>query len=259
MRNILGSATTLIKTANAPFDPSEATGLLKVEGWYVQPVAIDATEALYATSLSSSWQLRIDLIDLSLSRPLYEGPRVILSPFFGLRAARIRQGLLLNAQTFMPNNPFQTLPSPALSHNNTHSWGIGPRTGFGASYLLGYGFRLEGDTATSVLFTQYRKITHREDALLALINPSPIWVAPQWQVTKVNVLRPVLELSLGLGWGSYFASQDYRIDLLASYDFTIFWNQNTMRQFIDQLTRSIGPSPGDLYLHGFKGNLRFDF
>jgi hypothetical protein len=249
------------KTANAPFDPSGATGLLKVEGWYVQPVAIDAMAGLYATSLSSSWRLRLDLIDLSLSRPFYESPRVILSPFFGLRAAIISQFLRLNAQTFLfviNSGPLQSLPSPTVSHNHTRSWAIGPRTGFGASYLLRYGLRLEGDAAASLLFTHYRKITHREEALTTA-SPSIIVVPPKWQLPHVNMLRPALELGLGVGWGAYFSSQQYHIDLLASYDFKIFWNQNTMRQLVDQLTASIDSAPGDLYLHGLTGKLRFDF
>ena len=66
------------------------------------------------------------------------------------------------------------------------------------------------------------------------------------------------DMSIGLGWGSYFACQDYHFDLLAPYDFNVMWGQNMMRQLVSSYSYTVG-APGDLQIQGLTVTARFDF
>ena len=74
----------------------------------------------------------------------------------------------------------------------------------------------------------------------------------------INVLRPVMEMGVGIGWGSYLSCQDWYLDLSVRYDFLQLWNQNVMRIYAIGMNGVSTPTD-NLQMHGITATARFDF
>lgn len=222
-------------------------GIWLMDDWFIQfPVT--------GNNISSVWRLHMDLVDLNLSRPYYQGRTLTISPFAGLQAAWIRQSMNIEINVIQPGVTLP--PQPTISISRSNCWGVGPKVGCNGYCLLPMGFRLEGNASASILYTRFTKIVHKESKVLTTAFFSDF----QSRLTNYDCLRPISELSLGLGWGSYVACQKYHIDFSASYDFLIFWQQNMIRRLADlQVAGFLGSAPLDLHLHGLTVAGRFDF
>lgn len=218
---------------------------------------------IYAGSVSSDWGLHFQLIDLTMSRPFYQGSRLTVNPYAGLRSALIRQHFTVEMHNIFTNvdnaggAPFTTTERRSLSKSN--SWSIGPVFGMNSNWLLGAGFRGLANASAGILYTRYTTVSlvsEQSDTTPTMSFPAGA-IDSEWD--KHNALRPFLEFDLGLGWGRYFHDMDYFIDFSASYDFLCFPSQNMMRVNADAANSRTGGAPGDLYLHGLTVNARFDF
>jgi hypothetical protein len=115
-------------------------------------------------------------------------------------------------------------------------------------WLLGSGFRVEGIADAAVLYTRYTKISQKQ--IVASTSYSSF--------KNLSALRPMAELGVGLGWGTYIGCQDFYFDVSARYDFNVLWDQNVMVGFVNAMNNIPGTS-GNLYMHGLTLNVRFDF
>ena len=234
-------STTSTGWLPAPADARGGTPIWVIGDW------VYAVAAQYqALDILSQWKLKIDIVDGTMSRPFYQGRKLTVLPFGGLRAAMIRQNLHLSANIIAA--------TPITSVTQSNSWAIGPRAGMQAHWLVGWGFRMEGDIAGSLLYTKYTKVAHREDDSTAV--SVPFYSA---NFKDYVALRPMADLSLGMGWGSYFDRQNYHFDLLATYDFNVMWGQNMMRNLVNAYNYGATSDAGDLHLQGFTLTARFDF
>ena len=235
---------TTSTSSTAPFQ-SLGVGAWFINNWFIQPNGATGATPLVA-SLNSTWRLSIDIGDAYLSRPYYQGRCLTVTPFAGLRGIWIRQSLRMNG--------VQLVSTPLIdSHTASRAWGIGPRIGLQGHWLVGCGFRVETDIAFDLLYTRYTTISHSESAIQA----TGISVAAN--MNDYSCLRAINEAGLGLGWGMYFNNKKAAVDLLCSYDFSLFWNQNMMRRLVDLNTQQINASAGNLFLHGLTATLRFDY
>ena len=180
-----------------------------------------------------------------MARPFYQGTRLTITPFGGLRGLWLRQKLTIHGGD-VPDTVLDTLTAKSTS------WAIGPATGVGGHWLLGGGFRFEGNAMASLLYTRYTKIS---------VNQATLGEIPfSSSVNGLSAVRPIAQLNVGLGWGRYFhgCSSDWYFDISLDYEFLEFWNQNMMRSFASNL---IGRSDdiGDLQMHGLTATVRFDF
>lgn len=236
----------------APFiDPTLGTGVWLIAPWFFQ-IAQDGG-SLSGTQVRSKWRLEMDIADLALSYRYLLTSRLIFHPYGGLRAAWIRQNLNINI--IEPLGLFPALPpQPIDSSTGSNSWSIGPRFGSNVHAVLGCGVRLEGNLAFSLLFTDYTKVFHSEDAPAPDTLPGPLYA----ELENQYVLRPALETGLGIGWNSTIYSDRLQVDLSATYDFMLWWDQNMMREFVNSIWNQ-APVNGNLYLHGLTVSSRFDF
>lgn len=251
----LGAEYTWIRqtthTNSAPPDTSFGTPVWNANDWFQQMSS--RGQRLAATHISSKWHLAMDIADLYATRPAYQGRHLILSPFAGLRALWIRQSLAVDF-TEQARTRVLLASQPIESYNRSNSWAIGPRVGLQGSWLLGVGLRLEADVAASLLATKYTTIFHGEEAASEGQTPSYL----TFSMNDYTALRTVLEMGLGLGWGTYLCNQKYFLDFLASYDFSAYYSQNVMRKLMDQVVA--GTSSGsDLYLQGISFRASFKF
>ena len=188
-----------------------------------------------SATLQGNRHINLDLIDATLSRPLYQGRMLTLSPSCGLRGAWLRQKFEGVAAT-----------SSHDSHSNSNSWFVGPRAGVAAHWMLGWGFRFEGDMGAAILFQQ-------SETNIRYTSTSYTTSDDQ------NSLAPVADMGLGLGWGTYLNNQNYHLDFVATYDFMNWWGQNLIRGLADTAIEGIGSQPGDLQISGLTITGRFDF
>ena len=212
--------------------------------WYNQQLTnADST----AADVSSRWRINLDLLDGTMSRPYYQGRNLTIVPFSGVRAAWIRQNFRLSATT--TNAP----DNPVVSHNTSKSWALGPRAGMLGNWQLGWGFRLKGDASASLLYQRYTKVTHSEDPLVAGT------IGPVVKYKNYGALRPMADMGLGIGWGSYLDCQNFYLDIEAKYDFILMWSQNMMRHLVDDYNYGVDGQAADLFYNGLTVNVRFDF
>ncbi|MBI2743582.1 MAG: hypothetical protein HYX48_06670 [Chlamydiales bacterium] len=203
------------------------------------------------SSGSEKWKLRMDLIDWDLAKSYKIGTKLCLRPFFGVRAALIDQKVKVD---YVNVTSSALLISPSTSiRQSSDSWGVGPRAGLSSHWKFCKNFRLFSSGEVDILFTQYDLKSSQTG------DPT---VANRYIVKKndANYLRTHLELNLGLGWGSYFASDRYHVDLSAGYGFQVFFDQNMFRNTsnTDAVGKGTWPN-GNLYIQGLTTSLRFDF
>ncbi len=211
--------------------------VLYLTSWFSQHTIFG--QALAVKELSSSWHLGLDLVDGVASRPYYQGKSLTISPFGGLRAAFIKQSLHISTDSVLN----LITPTPVVnSKNKSKSWGLGPRAGLETHWLVGSGFRLQGDVGASLLFTRYTKVTHKED-------PITLTYPVSYAFKQYNCLRPMAEMNLGVGWLHYFG-KCVALDLSATYDFNYMWKQNMIRALNDLNIIGSNASANDLFLHG---------
>jgi hypothetical protein len=227
--------TVTTPAITAPVLPSGAAGTWSAPSWF--------TLANTGAAVSSSWKMHLDMVDAVFERPFYEGMMLTVTPYGGLRGLWVRQNF---------NIDFLNAAGVVTSYCNNHSgnWSVGPTTGVGGHWLLGSGFRFEGNAGASILYTQFTKITHTEQdsGLLSLKSG----------MTDLNVLRPIGQLAVGLGWGSYFCNNGFYLDISADYEFLYLWEQNVIREWAG-LIQGNANAVADLQLHGLTATVRFDF
>lgn len=226
------------------------TGVLMPTSWLSGLYTNNAT-----TNITSEWEYTFDILDFQLSRPFYSGARFTLEPFYGVRALWISQEMNLTATVLNVTGQTATT-SPRSASYDSDSWALGPRVGFNGNWHLGYGIRFIGDTSLSLLFTRYTEVSQNVGNPETALPPSVI------EYDNFDGLRPNLDLSLGFGWGRYLDCRRFHIDLAATYDFSIFWEQNMMRSLADltaNTTGHPGAAAGNLYLQGLTIKTNFEF
>lgn len=208
------------------------------------------------TQITSSWEYSFDIADFQMSRPFYSGARFALEPTFGVRALWLSQDLDLSATVLTSGSVASPATSPRSISYSSDSWGLGPRAGFNGNWHLGYGIRFIGDTSASLLFTRYTDVTQN------VTSPDNSLPPLKTKLDNFDGLRPNMDFSLGLGWGSYFSCRRLHLDLAATYDFSIFWEQNMMRYLADltaDTTSHTNGAASNLYLHGLTVKTNFSF
>ena len=220
-------------------------------------------DGLIATNLESTWKPRLDIVDVNVGRPAYQGKHVVMSPFFGLRALWIRQNWKVEYDAIAPNGGAVITPVGEYEKKaHSKAWSLGPRVGVDGNWLFGAGFRMIGNASASLLYTRYTKLTYSSNipnglttgaAGARLSNPV------DWKYAKsYGTVRPNFEIDAGLGWGMYIGDY-YHFDLAATYDFHTFFAQNMASVIENEAVHYMDTAPGNLYIHGLTVKLRFDF
>ena len=195
-------------------------------------------------SASQNWKLHMDLLDWNLGRSYYVGTKLTFRPSIGARAAWIRQSL---------NRTLKTDTLSSVLNKGSHSWGVGPRAAINTNWNLGEGFRIFGNSAADILFTQYTKLKS-----FSSYADSTETVFKGVEQKDVNTLRTHMDVELGLGWGSYFDCNNWHVDVTAGYGFQVFFDQNMFRNFNEGHFAQNLPN-GNLYVHGLTATIRLDF
>ncbi len=191
------------------------------------------------TALTSSWQLKMNMVDLTSSRPFYQSKRVVVAPAAGIRALWIHQN----------QNVAFAGGTTATYGGESRSWALGPKACVNTHWMLPGGFRIETGFGSSLLYTRYTTIS-RSETVDGVTSAS--------EQTDLNKIRPTMDAGMGIGFGAYTFNNKFFFDVSARYDFMQFWSQNMLRNYSTNLEGFSAPT-GDLYMHGLTLNLRCDF
>lgn len=192
-------------------------------------------------SLFSSWDLDFNIFDLSLERPYYIGTKLIFDPYIGIKSGWIDQKVKV---------AYSTSSSDYETEVFSDSWLLGPAMGINTNWLMAEGFRFFGNGSIALFFQKF-KLSAKE---FQRKNSYSIDDADE-----INCFNANLNLSLGFGWGRYFFQQKIHFDAMAGYELQLFWNQNQMKSFVEEIKNKIYSNPGNLTPHGFIFALRLDF
>lgn len=229
----------------------DSNGSFSLSGWAYQ--VSNTNQPIGATSLRSTWSLDLDWIDLILARPFYRGIWTTVNSFTGIRASRIDQILNIDLSGIRNNPNLDSLNS----FNASNSWAIGPRGGVEGRALLGGGFRLQGGCGGSLLYTRYTTLKHTETPVSSTELSYPDGIT--YTADPISALKPMVEASLGLGWGGCPSSKNWHFDLSAVYEFNHLWSQNMLSVLNNWSFISSSTSPGGLSFHGLtlKGTVQY--
>jgi hypothetical protein len=246
-----GNMTTSI---SEPGIFSTATGsasgpliLSKLQG--VNPSA-DSTLVNYT---SRTWNLKMDFLDLMLARTYFVGTQLKFRPSFGPRGAWIRQKLNVfeqGNQAYAVVAGTYVLGATTSLFNTIVSWGYGLKGAIEADWMLGAGFKMFGNAAADLLYTNY----NLSGTSSGNQGPSGHLNTVYHSQKNVGSIRPHMELELGFGYGIDINNAKQHFDILAAYGFQVFWDQNMF------LENTSSPLPlDDLYVHGLRVTALFAF
>lgn len=203
-------------------------------------------------SASSELKIKLDALDLLLQRPFYFGKKLVANFSAGLSALWISQNVNKSADG-LRKNLLNSAPYPFESSFSQHltSWGLGPKFQLETMWRLGLGLQILANLSTSILYTRYNldgslSITNTIDSVTTTRTPSIDGL------DNYNVLRPITQAFLGLGWDKNLCQDRYHIGLSAGYDFNVYWNY-------DMLNYAAFKEKSDLYLQGLNVQFLFGF
>jgi hypothetical protein len=111
------------------------------------------------------WNLKMDLLDVTLGRWGYTGTKLTMRPFFGARAAWIRQKkteTFVSTGTTSTGVAIGTGADTVVITGKSQSWAIGPTAGLNTNWTIGEGFRLFGDGSADILYTRYTSLAFHQ-------------------------------------------------------------------------------------------------
>lgn len=211
--------------------------------------------AIGAAHASTRTSYQNNVVDLVLGRPFYLGSKLVIKPFFGLKG--FWNKLANHKEYTTVSYVYYTTDDTNVLYNTGTSdwmredltlkiWGVGPRAGTDAHWILGSGFRIEGDIAANLLYNRL-SASGAETSHDAIAGSEVTRV--DGHEPKLDSMRPVLESAIGLGWGTYFSHSNWHFDVSAMYE----------GQFWYHFVRVASEVGGDMWSHGATVKLRLDF
>ncbi|MDE3056073.1 MAG: hypothetical protein KGI80_05250 [Verrucomicrobiota bacterium] len=198
---------------------------------------------LFSGNFSAEEKIKFNELELILERPFYFGKWLTANFGAGLDALFVGEnyngsysGIINTLLVPIPYHGSDTLSI------HTKAWSLGPKFVFNTNWLLGSGFAILANAATSALYTSFTTL-NAEKTTSTITSP------------KVNTITPVLQMFLGLGWNGGFCNDNYRLGIWAGYDFDIYYNYD-MLNFISMRSNDMND---DITLYGLNVQARFDF
>jgi hypothetical protein len=181
-----------------------------------------------------TFQQSFNIVDLELGRQFFLSKFLTLRPYFGLKTALIylHQRNYLTVFNDASNGLVGNVSSPIVPPNetitnliqkeNVKSWGMGIRGGFAPVWYFMKNFGLYGNLAASLMWTYFQN--HTKTSYLGTAfdpvtgAPSPIGGVTGLFGKVFHTVTPVIELSLGLTYMTYFRENERALTLSAGWE-----------------------------------------
>jgi len=207
---------------------------------YIYPSWITLDQNI--VSADGTWDFLMNMIDASVLRSAYVGTKLTCKPTFGIRFARFKHRLKVAYLSYEQ--------SESKAWEDTFV--LGPRIGANTSYLFPYNFRFFTNAFGSIAYQYFKSKFKEQNIILPCSLCSHV-------KDRTGVICPNMDLNMGIGWSAYVDDHGFNIDLKASYDYHLFFDQNRMRALKDSLVDLSDGSKGNLYLQGLSLSLSILF
>lgn len=223
---------------------------------FITPVLINEEFGSY----KSKWKTDFDILDAEVGRDFFCGKHLTFRPSLGLRTLWLEQKYDLTYISLVQD-------LPVFSNNKSSSWAIGPRVALSNTWNLCSSLKIVGDLGISLLHTEDMvTVSQKLPFLLTQGQTSDILYANK---EKISLVKPILDLSLGLAWGLPLFHEKCAFDLQVSYDYSIYWDQASIQlghapivapgSPIQVIVGEAARSTGDISVQGLRVTARFDF
>ncbi|MGE5196482.1 MAG: Lpg1974 family pore-forming outer membrane protein [Anaerolineae bacterium] len=215
----------------------------------LQPLwmTIEMPQNAFVENARANWRLHLGLVDLMIAKEKGFGPFLKLSPFFGLRAAFVRQKYRIEyaGGTLLPD------AEDALSMKNKNQ-GLGLIAGLETLWRLHSGFSLKAKTAFSLIYGSFY-VHQDEDAAVE--------IKERLKFHNIFLLSSAIcEIGLGIEWRYFFHKSSAQLRAYAGIERAIFFAQNQFSHFLNPSFPGIQASnQGDLTLEGYAIGLNLFF
>jgi hypothetical protein len=221
------------------FNNTTTTSRTAPVGSFITPLNGVTTVQAAASRVSSKWHFNAQWAELTVGRPLYLGQRLILLPFFGLKAFWFHQNQRL--QFDLLDGTLGTI------RNACHIWAVGPYINIGARGLICGGFYALMKMGITLPYARYTKNDFSSDLPNTVSYQQNFFLGKK----KPYTFQALFDAGAGLGWGTTFCSQSYHLNFELTYDYWSGLLANTL-DFGGYLAK-------DLYLQGLTVKAQFDF
>lgn len=218
-------------------------------------------------SASAIWKINLDTLDadfrnFSFTRGLFD-----FGSSFGLRALRLVQEYNLQYISLVTEDAPTSVTVNCF--NKSSSRGIGPRVALhnALKFCLGRG-KIFSDLGVSLLQVRDQVVASQTNSILEEAIP-PLTDTISYQNTQtLTTLKPIVDLSLGAGWGLFICENKF-LDLLLSYDYAFYWSQGYIQlgraplvapgSPFQVLVGNSGENTGNLSFSGLKATVKLAF
>lgn len=211
--------------------------------------------ALLSGNLRTSASMQFDELNTTVQRIFYQGKQLMAQYEMGLKTLWIDQTMKAGSSdlSFIGTNvPFVVpLAGAFTSTAKTESWALGPVFATKINWLLPYGLFVDGDFAFSLVYTSYTTLQFSIVGQITETGSADFLLS---QPHHYDTVTPILEMNLGLGWGSYLCQENLYLKLFAGYDFNVYWSRNILMALMGG-----SQSPGSMYLQGLNIKAQIDF
>lgn len=175
---------------------------------------ITATRVSYYQSIRAHWELTLNLIDLTLSRPFWISKSLSLSPFAGVRLA-------WNDTDF---KTVSTILEGSTAINNhkkfkNHYFGAGLVAGVAPTFYFNRHFFLFNTIDFSLLYGNQKNSRKAE-----VETPTSVFDILSKSNSSTNNLQPIFDLNIGLGWGNTTANNRAYYEFKVGYEAHAWFN-----------------------------------
>lgn len=200
------------------------------------------TDTSGSVGAAEEWKLRLDQIDLDLSRKTFFGEKLALAPTLALRSLWIRQDNEIVSDILVPNR----IDDGTLIEMKNNFWGIGPKFALDMNWKLFYGFSVYGNIGFSSLWGLFRT---NINAITVDEEFESFSVAENVGSYNFHAGRFTLDTGIGLMWNYQFCSSGCSVRMHAGWEEHIYPSQSYFHM-TNELFPSNPSAAGTLSIQG---------
>ena len=212
--------------------------------------------SLFCTSSRSHLRLKIDMIDLELSREYWISRWLELRPYVGLRGVRIHQTYEIHEEGGSWSVP--AVPLMNIIHLHSNFKGVGIRGGLDSIWEFGRGFGAYANAAMSLIYGRF-EVGDREknQQLEAPFSEFPVLHTND----GFRSSKAITDLGMGVQWLGYISQKRYVLLISLGWEQHLFLNMNQFWQVtrISTTQNIFDQRSGDLSTQGWTLSIKFDF
>ncbi|NNM44166.1 MAG: hypothetical protein HKM07_07475 [Chlamydiae bacterium] len=279
--NISPLSTTLsnqfnpVVPTNVSTAPTVSTLAYQVPGF--SPLLLQSP----ATSSQTNWRLLYNTVDLELGRNFFLAKNLTLRPHMGLRGAFLHHTTEshynISSTSDVVNQINDTFVVGSASGTSRFKGkneydAVGLRGGLDIRWNFTNHFCVYGSVSGAILYgifsikedfdTNYTVVqtsTSKSIVGSTTTTVTPVTTDADFK-TNLHRTRSTLQAALGLMWHTGFSNDKYHASIGASYEVNQWFQQNELRDIQNTLVDlKANRTPGDLGLHGFTLDVKFDF